>query len=395
LAALATVGAAQAQSSVTVYGIIDTGYQVQDRVGMLNNVNEKTSAVGANAQSSSRLGVRGVEDLGGGTRAEFVAEFGLRVNNSSFSGSSNDINNSTFDNRQTFLALEDAKLGRILAGRTLTSTFQTIAMSSAGGMNNTIGSTTYVGGLSTTDLLDTPFYGNNAFVIRSSESLAYTTPSLAGLKATVGIARNLKDATNQTSGVTTTTDSANSNSIRLEYVSGPLSLAANQTKHKLNVATAGTAATSFGAMGLAAAADSGKRFNMEQQETAFGAAYRLPKATLFANHLTTKVKGTVDGTALTNNPERKAWEIGVRAPIAGKVSGWASYGQGTTNLTSAANIRSATAQKFDFDAHQVGLEYGFSKRTNAYAIYGKANADKTATTKAEATAYAVGVRHQF
>jgi predicted porin len=60
-------GAAVAQSSVTVFGVVDVN------VGWIDN-NEKTWQLGTNGMSTSRLGFRGVEDLGGGLKASFWLE---------------------------------------------------------------------------------------------------------------------------------------------------------------------------------------------------------------------------------------------------------------------------------------------------------------------------------
>ena len=77
----AFVGAAQAQSSVTVYGLFDGG---------LNSkiVDTKTSStatattvsnndMSGNQAASSRIGFRGTEDLGGGLNATFNLELGF------------------------------------------------------------------------------------------------------------------------------------------------------------------------------------------------------------------------------------------------------------------------------------------------------------------------------
>ncbi len=92
LAALATVGAAQAQSSVTVYGLFDMGYvnadytNVNGAVGAANNreikgLNASGAANGPSA--SSRIGFRGTEDLGGGLTAGFNYELGFNPQSSS------------------------------------------------------------------------------------------------------------------------------------------------------------------------------------------------------------------------------------------------------------------------------------------------------------------------
>jgi predicted porin len=64
LAALAVVSAASAQSTVTLYGIVDAGY---------TNQNSNT-AMKSNGLSTSRIGFKGTEDLGGGLTALFVVE---------------------------------------------------------------------------------------------------------------------------------------------------------------------------------------------------------------------------------------------------------------------------------------------------------------------------------
>lgn len=68
----ACAGTVSAQSSVNVYGLIDTGI-VGESGGAAGSVTKLTSGVTA----GSRLGFRGKEDLGGGLAAQFVLEAGL------------------------------------------------------------------------------------------------------------------------------------------------------------------------------------------------------------------------------------------------------------------------------------------------------------------------------
>ena len=75
LAALTLFGAAsgaQAQSSVTLYGVVDMGVSL-DRGGIQGNSTRLTSGMA----TQSRWGVRGSEDLGGGLSALFVVEGGF------------------------------------------------------------------------------------------------------------------------------------------------------------------------------------------------------------------------------------------------------------------------------------------------------------------------------
>ena len=83
-AAMAMVaGTAQAQSTVTVYGLIDAGYatsSIEHGAGVETNqkiVGGLHSGNGTGTLSGSRIGFRGTEDLGGGLKANFVLETGI------------------------------------------------------------------------------------------------------------------------------------------------------------------------------------------------------------------------------------------------------------------------------------------------------------------------------
>ena len=68
--------AAHAQTSVTLYGLIDAGITYTNNVGGSSRV-----ALASGNISGSRFGLRGTEDLGGGLKALFVLENGFNVNN--------------------------------------------------------------------------------------------------------------------------------------------------------------------------------------------------------------------------------------------------------------------------------------------------------------------------
>ena len=65
-------GWAQAQSSVTLYGVVDLAVE---RVKGATSLVRLTSG----QQQGSRWGLRGVEDLGGGLKASFVLESGFNA----------------------------------------------------------------------------------------------------------------------------------------------------------------------------------------------------------------------------------------------------------------------------------------------------------------------------
>lgn len=117
-AGLAGTGVANAQSSVTLYGIIDVA------VEHYNNAPEgatggSKSATGmrSGGRSGSRWGLRGVEDLGGGLQAVFQLESGFNV------GNARPADNTRLFNRTAMVGLKSSQLGQLSFGRQYTSGF--------------------------------------------------------------------------------------------------------------------------------------------------------------------------------------------------------------------------------------------------------------------------------
>lgn len=104
-------GAACAQSSVTLYGVIDTGIE------HLTNYQGTTSSVTrmpgqAGGQLPSRWGIRGSEDLGDGLKANFVMESGFSPDK----GSNNTNQGGRLFGRQAWVGLSNS-LGQVSFGR--------------------------------------------------------------------------------------------------------------------------------------------------------------------------------------------------------------------------------------------------------------------------------------
>ena len=131
LFALAAMGAfagvAQAQSSVSVYGIMDAGYAT---VSNTTAAGGATTGIQSGGLAASRLGFRGTEDLGKGLRAGFVLESEINTANGSATGigsqsanGSSTYSSSQFFNRQSFISLSDNNLGEIRLGLSNTATY--------------------------------------------------------------------------------------------------------------------------------------------------------------------------------------------------------------------------------------------------------------------------------
>lgn len=164
LAAVALTGAAFAQSSVTLYGVADLSIA---KSGTLIDSTTKSDAQmsgnGTMNNGSSRLGVRGVEDLGGGLKAAFNFEQGINAETGA--------TDATTFQRAANMSLMGG-FGTVKLGRTLTPSFFGVAAWELTGTANysvVANQFAFAGGPS-----------------RNSSELSYTTPSMGGFTATLG-----------------------------------------------------------------------------------------------------------------------------------------------------------------------------------------------------------------
>ena len=107
LALLGTAGAAHAQNSVTLYGVIDTGFTYVHNA----NGNQKLVGTSSGNLSGDRWGLKGQEDLGGGLKAIFQLENGFDVNTGKLNQGGREFG------RQAFVGLTADKYGTVTLGR--------------------------------------------------------------------------------------------------------------------------------------------------------------------------------------------------------------------------------------------------------------------------------------
>ncbi len=130
-AALALIGGvavhpAMAQSQVAVYGIVDSGVVYTTHANAAGDSLVKVP--GLTGSVPSRLGFRGVEDLGGGLQAIFVLENGLAVDTGS-TGQGNRL-----FGRQAYVGLKGG-YGALMLGRQINMTFLAAVKSDVLGPN--------------------------------------------------------------------------------------------------------------------------------------------------------------------------------------------------------------------------------------------------------------------
>lgn len=162
LAALtAFAGAASAQSSVTLFGIVDAG------VARLSAGGKSVTGMTNSGYNSSRLGFRGVEDLGGGLQAGFWLEGQLFNDSGTGPNSTSPL---TFQRRSTVSLM--GGFGEVRLGRDYTPTFWNTTVYDPFGTNG-VGQALSPGMLSAV--------GNGANAVRANNSISYFLPALGGI----------------------------------------------------------------------------------------------------------------------------------------------------------------------------------------------------------------------
>jgi len=387
----AFVGAAQAQSSVSVYGVMDIGVITSsDAVALSTGVQTTTKQLntvyGKGGLASSRLGFKGVEDVGGGMKVGFVLEYGLKdigiggTGGAQASSTAADASTSTanaagmIDPRQSFVSIEKAGMGEIRAGRQFQSIHKVVIGGSAGAGNNVAGAV-YSGGENA---------AANSSSIRPelvwiNRAVTYVSPVVSGFQLEAQTGQQIIS-----SGTTSVADSAATDTgASLTFAAGKFNAAVGISQVQLNQSlTTGYNKLQF--LSASASYDFGV-------VKAFGLATQAKKINAAGSNL------------FTNN----AYELGLRAPVGNTISVWASglTGSRTSAASAAAVVTNNTALaattalgQADFKGYQIGAQYALSKRTALYAIAGaqSINGSKESNGVNNKTSGAtIGLNHTF
>jgi predicted porin len=335
LALLGVTGVAHAQSSVTLYGLIDESIQY---------VNNATPAGGHVYQlfsgnlQGSRFGLKGTEDLGGGLKAIFQLENGFDVNSGKLG------QGSRLFGRQAYVGLSHDAYGTFTAGRQYDPLVDMVQPLTA---DNYFGST-----FATPGDVD-----NNDNSSRTNNALKYVSPVFAGfqfegLYALGGVAG--QTGSGQTWGAAGT------------YATGPFSVAAGYLSMSNNHATAlvrttGWTGTSDGMFDSNFPTSAGVN-------AAYATASRIGIASVAVQYVTGPWTGNLsysnaqyyhDGSSTFGQTQK--YEVG-RAYLGYQITPAALVGIGYA-YTKGHGDSSAT-----YNQVSLGGDYSLSKRTDLYLV---------------------------
>lgn len=274
LAVLAASGAALAQSSVTLYGLVDA---------VVHKDKGAPTRLSSGGVSTSRWGLKGEEDLGGGLKAGFLIEQAIQLDNGKAGPG--------FD-RQTYLNLAGG-FGEVKLGKIWTAYDDVGGATDAAFNANVLGPVALI------------FQSQYAYTGNPSNGIYYATPSLGGFSGAI--------STNLREGVANSRVSA----FHVKYEGGPLFVALGYQDDEL----AGDKFTRLGAsydLGVAKLlASYGRAKNADVNEWSIGADVPLSgNLTLSVGYAQSKQNG---------RQTERGWSLAAAYALSKRTTAYAGY----------------------------------------------------------------------
>ncbi|WP_186134162.1 porin [Burkholderia gladioli] len=342
-----------AQSSVTLYGLVDAGLAYTNNQKGASNVQQTSGKL-----SGSRWGLKGVEDLGGGLSAVFTVESGFRTNDGTLG------QGGRIFGRQAFVGLGKKGVGTLSFGRQYEPLSDLVAQYAGPGFWSPA---THVGD---NDNLNQTFRINNAVKFRSDSIAGFTVDGLYAFSNQANGGAGTGFGNNRAWG------------IAANYAHGPLSLGGGYLVLNHPNAGSNTGGAIGGASTSAGDDYSGAFFYglnggvLKQQIAVAGANYSFGQAILGFAWSHTQLDYLDGSSRKLNNYDLNARYlitptttlIGVYAFTDGRASSLPGAGGGTL--------------KPRWHQFTLGIDYALSKRTELYlsGVYQLAAGDASSAT---------------
>ncbi|MBL0729960.1 porin [Piscinibacter sp. HJYY11] len=315
-ASLSQVAHAQTPAGVTLYGRMDMAIAYQTRLfssGVV--VGGGRWYADSGGSNGSRWGLRGSEDLGGGTRALFVMESGLQADTGVIG------QGGRIFGRQVYIGL-DGGFGRLTVGRQYTPWFDVLSTSDPFG-NNLVGNS-----------------GNVAHANpRADNAIVYGTPSVAGLTAQGMLALGERNGSSA---------AGRQVNLALKYQRGPLWIGAAHARQ--------------GSADEVPPASGSFRANVTARFSIVGASYDFGVVKLFGHYAVMDDMNPTIQAAPTPvaGAEGSSWLLGASAPLFGG-----------SLMASVVSLDDQRALDRDARMLAAGYTYPLSKRTMLYGAWAR------------------------
>ncbi|WP_144113352.1 porin [Paraburkholderia sp. BCC1886] len=330
LAVFAT--AAHAQSSVTLYGLIDAG---------ISYVNNSKTATGHDnlvkyddgVAQGSRWGLRGTEDLGGGLKALFVLENGFN------SGTGALGQGGALFGRQAYVGLSQNNVGSLTFGRQYSFSTDYLGGTYANGGQTVAGNYAYH--INDVDQL-TSSRINNAVKFSSANFSGLTFGVLYGFSNQAGAFAGAP-ATGTTAAPVA--GSSRAYSAGVNYANGPFSVGAAYTDIRYPAQSAPAFSTTIANVSTGTVRDL-RTFGV-------GGRYAIGAATLWALYTNTRFEPITGGSTTFT-----AYEAGAKYAFTPAITAAAGY----------TYMHLGDANRGHWNQADLSVDYALSKRTDVYAL---------------------------
>jgi len=338
LALLGAAGAAHAQSSVTLYGLIDESIQY---IHNANTANDHLIQLAAGNLQGSRWGMKGTEDLGGGLKAIFQLESGFDPNN----GKS--LQGSRLFGRQAYVGVTHDAYGTFTLGRQYDPLVDLVQPLTA---DNYFGST-----FTTPGDVD-----NNDNSSRTNNAIKYVSPVWSGFQV---------EGMYALGGVAGATGAGQSWAGAATWSGGPFSVAAGYFRMENGNTLASRGVTPATPAGVwSAGATSGATFDGSNINGAYQSAKQIDITSAAGQYVTGPFTFNVRYSFAQYKPDAfSGFASQQKYQVAGAYAGWQLtpamlLGLGYT-YTHGSGDASAS-----YNQVSLGGDYNLSKRTDLYLI---------------------------
>lgn len=365
-------GVAHAQSSVTLYGIVDAGISYVNHTKDRTGGSSQAFQFGSGVASGSRWGLRGTEDLGGGIQTIFVLESGFNIGNGALG------QGGALFGRQAYVGLATNSSGTVTLGRQYSFSTDILGANYSTGANMAAGNYAYH--VNDVDQLSSSRI-NNAVKFASANYAGFTFGALYGFSNEPGAFAGSASGSSRTY------------SFGANYAHGPFGIGAAYTAIRYPGQSVPSFPTTLANIGTGTIRD--------LRSYGIGGRYTIGPATLWALWTNT-LFSPLSGSSTAYN----AYEIGGRYALTPALSGGLGY------------TFSRASGSFTGHWNQLNgsIDYALSKRTDVYllGIYqqasGSANGQRlqaqigpsassffqpSGTGAASQVATRVGIRHRF
>ncbi|MDD2811631.1 porin [Rhodoferax sp.] len=354
MAVMAAAGAASAQSTVTLYGLVDT-YYANVRTDNGAGTTTSTNVLNSGAFNGSRWGLRGSEDLGGGLKANFQLESGF--NNDTGAAAQGGL----LFGRAAWVGLAGG-FGAVSVGRIATPYYDVDGAQDAV-FNSALSPEALTFRSSTTN---PGFVVGSAATARSNNTIKYVAPAMSGFGAALSYGLDEKSVPAAPTVASAANVGRAVTSLNLTYAAGP-------------------AAVSFA----------------YQNEAAYKAGFLVPAT--YGDINFTRLQGSYDfggivaklgfgkagNVGFTSGADTTEYMMGVDYKASSALTLSAGYANSSDNTT-LSGVADQTRKGLGFAA-----AYSLSKRTFLYGGYSTVTSARTATPDSKVSLLAAGVQHRF